>query len=308
MKDERLVSVVIPAFNAERTLRRTVASVLAQTHEHLEIIICDDASTDDTYTVAREINDKRVRVQHNKSNRGAGATRDKVLATAHGDWVAFIDADDAWHARRLEELFKSTNADYDVMVFDDLLLHHHTKTGIHQWRRLRGATAFGTRDGQPIDVVAAAWVSARHFLIKPLIPMAALKETGIRHSDRRFGEDTEFFLRLIAAGFKLRFLPKAYYQYYITPGSASATRNRAKIMRDMLEEVLPLFEGDADMQRALKRKITYRDFTMAIKSGDIRNVARLTSRDPSLISELVRRSFGEVPYQLHRLLHGGMGR
>ena len=72
------VSVVMPVFNGARTLRESVDSVLAQTFRDFELIICNDASTDNTGIILEKFVDERVRVIHNESNLGEGAARDRA--------------------------------------------------------------------------------------------------------------------------------------------------------------------------------------------------------------------------------------
>src|SRR5436305_794933 len=100
-----LVTVVIPAFNAERHIEQAMRSVLAQTHAHLELLVVDDCSTDDTCSrvqaVTRE--DPRAALHMLERNSGGPARpRNVGVSRAHGKFIAFIDADDVWHPRKLE--------------------------------------------------------------------------------------------------------------------------------------------------------------------------------------------------------------
>lgn len=87
------VSVVIPAYNAARTLARTVESVATQEPRPAQIIVVDDGSTDDTLAVARSLEDVQVLDQ---ANAGPSVARNTGLFAATGEWVAFVDADDVW--------------------------------------------------------------------------------------------------------------------------------------------------------------------------------------------------------------------
>jgi len=91
-----LVSVIIPAYNRERTLRRAVESALEQTVQDIEVIVVDDASNDNTAEVAQElvVSDCRVRLIQNTCNRGAQATRNICARAANGVWLNFFDSDD----------------------------------------------------------------------------------------------------------------------------------------------------------------------------------------------------------------------
>jgi glycosyltransferase involved in cell wall biosynthesis len=95
-----LVSVVIPAYNAERTLRAAVASVRAQTVQELELIVVDDGSEDSTAALARSLPKIRVISQ---PNQGVASARNSGLAEARAEWVAFLDADDIWIRDKLRK-------------------------------------------------------------------------------------------------------------------------------------------------------------------------------------------------------------
>jgi glycosyltransferase involved in cell wall biosynthesis len=97
-----LVSVVIPAYNAERFLSETLASVRTQTYRNLEIIIVNDGSTDSTGAIAQQAarDDKRIRLIH-QENLGVARARNRGIAAANGDFIAPIDADDLWDPHNL---------------------------------------------------------------------------------------------------------------------------------------------------------------------------------------------------------------
>ena len=98
------VSVIMPAYNAERYLEQAVASVRAQTITDWELLILDDASTDSTAAVAEACaaSDVRIRFYRNEQNLGSAATRNRALTLARGPWIAFLDSDDLWRADKLE--------------------------------------------------------------------------------------------------------------------------------------------------------------------------------------------------------------
>ena len=88
-----LVSILIPAFNAERWIGDTIRSAIAQTWPRKEIIIVDDGSPDHTVDVARQFSSKEVKVV-TQENQGAAATRNHALSLSHGDYIQWLDADD----------------------------------------------------------------------------------------------------------------------------------------------------------------------------------------------------------------------
>lgn len=96
-----LVSTVIPAYNAARTIRETIESALRQTLADIEVIVVDDGSSDATRERVEEIRDPRVRLVC-QANAGVAAARNTGIAQAGGAWVAFLDSDDIWLEHKLE--------------------------------------------------------------------------------------------------------------------------------------------------------------------------------------------------------------
>jgi glycosyltransferase involved in cell wall biosynthesis len=96
-------SVVIPVYNAAKTLEATVASVLAQTENSFEILLIDDGSSDDSLKTCMELarEDERIRVI-GTSNSGASSTRNLGMLLSAGEFIAFLDADDIWASTKLE--------------------------------------------------------------------------------------------------------------------------------------------------------------------------------------------------------------
>jgi len=99
-----LVSVIIPAYNAERFLRETVASVLAQTYPHFEVIIVEDGAKDGTGALADQLaaEDSRVTAIH-QPNGGVSRARNHGFRRSQGEFVAFLDADDVWEPDNLSQ-------------------------------------------------------------------------------------------------------------------------------------------------------------------------------------------------------------
>jgi glycosyltransferase involved in cell wall biosynthesis len=105
MTGHSLISVIIPCFNAERTVLCTLASVRKQTYQPIEIIAVDDASRDGTLRLLREQEAGGVRVIAQPKNSGAPAARNAAIAVARGEFLAFVDADDEWYPDKLERQF-----------------------------------------------------------------------------------------------------------------------------------------------------------------------------------------------------------
>jgi len=99
-KESKKVSVIIPLYNAEKYIERTLQSVLNQTYQNLEIIIVDDESPDNSVKICQQFNDSRIKIIHQK-NRGLPGARNTGIRHATGEYIAFIDADDIWLPSKL---------------------------------------------------------------------------------------------------------------------------------------------------------------------------------------------------------------
>ena len=117
MKESPLVSVIIPVYNYDRYLAEAAESVTGQTHQHLEIIVVDDGSTDQSGEVARSFADRGVRYCH-QAHAGIGPARNKGVELAQGDFLAFLDADDRWPQEKIERQLRAFDSDPTLeMVF-----------------------------------------------------------------------------------------------------------------------------------------------------------------------------------------------
>ena len=118
MRDENfgLISIIMAAYNAEKTIEQAISSVLKQTYPNFELLVVNDCSTDGTENLVRSIvaKDSRVQLISNEKNSGVSFTRKHGLEEAKGEWIAILDSDDAWAPKKLEkqiDLQEKTNAD-----------------------------------------------------------------------------------------------------------------------------------------------------------------------------------------------------
>lgn len=99
------ITVIMPAYNAEKTVREAVNSVIAQTVKDWELIVIDDGSTDNTVAILTELadSDSRIRFLQNEKNSGVSYTRNRAVTLATGKWIAFLDSDDIWQPQKLQK-------------------------------------------------------------------------------------------------------------------------------------------------------------------------------------------------------------
>ncbi|MCE5221759.1 MAG: glycosyltransferase family 2 protein [Clostridium sp.] len=113
---KNLVSVIIPVYNASKTIEKTIKSVLCQSYTYFEIIIIDDWSTDNSFKIIEELSksDSRIIIYRNQKNLGVAKTRNVGINIAKGEFISFLDSDDIWKCSKLEkqlEYIKQKNAD-----------------------------------------------------------------------------------------------------------------------------------------------------------------------------------------------------
>lgn len=138
MSSKGMVSVVVPFLNAERFLRETVESVMAQTYGNWELLLVDDGSTDAGTRMARSWaaeNDKIFYLEHpGHENRGASSARNLAMQEARGEFIAFLDADDVWLPDKLERQVRLMVEHPEVAVVFGATKYWHS------WSREDGRT------------------------------------------------------------------------------------------------------------------------------------------------------------------------
>jgi glycosyltransferase involved in cell wall biosynthesis len=120
---ESLVSIIIPAYNAERFISETINSVLNQTYTNWELIIINDGSTDKTLDIIQRFSANDNRISYiTKNNSGVSDTRNKGIEAAKGEYIAFLDADDVWMQNNLEKKIEVLKKDPSVdFVYSNMM-------------------------------------------------------------------------------------------------------------------------------------------------------------------------------------------
>ena len=132
--EKPLVSIITPAYNAEKFIIQTIKSVLNQTYENWEMIIIDDCSKDLTYEKIKKYSekDRRIKLLQNVNNKGVAFTRNKAIDIANGKYIAFLDADDLWDNQKLEKQVK-------FMETNKVLLSYTGYRKINEDGKIRGS-------------------------------------------------------------------------------------------------------------------------------------------------------------------------
>ena len=213
------VSVIIPAYNSAETIEATIASVVAQTFTDWEIVVGDDASTDDSAARASAA-DPRVTVVSGERNGGPAAGRNLAVGVAQGELLAFLDADDRWLPEYLEQqvgLYDSsiTGRRRVGIVACDAYVEgtQGERHGTHSQRAgslLEPITLDRLLEGNPIFVSAVA-------------PRSLVVELGAFSTDTWGSEDHDLWIRIVEQGYEVAVNPRPLVIYREAEGSVSAS-------------------------------------------------------------------------------------
>jgi len=238
----RLISVVIPAYNAEVFIERTIRSVQAQTHPELEIIVVDDGSTDGTAALVEALvrEDPRV-VLVPKSNGGVASARNLGLKMARGEFVAFLDADDLFHPDKLERQLSALddNPDCDsafvLPAFIDLQDRIEWYGPRHDAR---------TKFSLPSQLVLHPVGNGSSLLVRRAAAVAVGGyDSSYAAADAGGVEDLDFELKLVARA-PMVMVPHYLLGYRIYSGNMSSNRPRmARAMIAVVERAVERFPG-----------------------------------------------------------------
>jgi glycosyltransferase involved in cell wall biosynthesis len=228
MTGHPLISVIIPCFNAERTILRTLASVCRQTYQPIEIIAVDDASRDGTLQLLREQEAGGVRLIAQPKNGGAPAARNAAVAIARGEFLAFVDADDEWYPDKLErQLRVIANCPGMTMV------------GCRCEVLRPGGTRIAVNTDRAPPAGPKAWRTLlRHSFFVPSTVMAradAVRKIGGFDAGLRAGEDDQDICIRLALEGEVGFVDEVLVTMHELPDSLS----RMHISREH-ETVLPM--------------------------------------------------------------------
>lgn len=119
---EQKISIIIPAYNADKYIAKTLDSALSQTYKNYEIIVVDDNSTDKTYQILNEYSKKHdcLKIFKNEQNQRVAKTRNIAIEKAQGQLIAFLDADDIWMPNKLEKQIEFMNHNNSKFCFSSI--------------------------------------------------------------------------------------------------------------------------------------------------------------------------------------------
>lgn len=253
------VSVVIPAYNAERTLRETVESVLAQTYGDLEVIVVDDGSTDGTKDVISDYVEQGRVSYIRRENGGIAASRNTGLAACTGEYIGLLDHDDLWDENKIErqlEFLTENEADFVFCYTRQLRLDgklHEMPVEMLQYRNIPGELM-------------------RHNIIYTssiLFKRSILDYVGLLDESFRYCEDWDWWLRIASSRAKLVSMPERLVTRRDQPRSFSLIYTGKYMYYEKLY-IKHVGLMERDRRKAFKKNMAnkcYTDAEKLIKAG-----------------------------------------
>jgi glycosyltransferase involved in cell wall biosynthesis len=210
-----IISIIIPAFNAEATIAKTIQSVLDQTFSEFEIIVIDDGSSDSTVDIVYQFNEPRLRVL-SFVNAGLPASRNRGIKNSNSKYIAFLDADDLWTQDKLAEQFKA--------------LENRPQAALaYSWTDYIDENDNFLFSGNYISPQGDVYkeILLKNFLengSNPLIRRDAIEKIGLFDESLTSAEDWEFWVRLASQyEFVCVSVPQILYRQSLRSMSANLT-------------------------------------------------------------------------------------
>ena len=206
-----LVSILIPAYNAERFIGETIRSALAQTWPSKEIIVVDDGSRDGTLEVARRFASRSVQIV-TQENQGAAAARNRALALSQGEYIQWLDADDLLSVRKVER-------QVDALRDGGPRRLASSPWGYFRYRpsKVRLVPTVLWHDLDPLEWLLRKWEHNTHMQTATWLVSRQLSETAGPWDSRLLGDDDgEYFTRVVVRSDGVRFIQDERVYYRIT--------------------------------------------------------------------------------------------
>lgn len=235
---EPLITICIPAYNAERTLLRSVDSVLAQNYEACELVIVDDGSVDGTADMCRDLAARYTNISFvRQKNKGQIEARRKAVSKAKGQWVLFLDSDDELESgslRLLSIAIMETGA--DIVFFDYVVVDFagHAIPKPELFPEAHGLITSVSRDDVLVKFLATRKLNSMcYHIVKTHLVDMAFDDESVTHL--RYGEDVVQNISLYSRAETFAYVKVPLYLYVENESSVTHKVDREKQWADMQE-------------------------------------------------------------------------
>jgi len=289
------ISVVIPTYNHAGYLGEALQSLRSQTREDWEAIVFNNFSEDDTVAVVEAFDDRRILLENFRNNGIIGASRNRAIELARGEFVAFLDSDDLWLPRKLEVCMAHLTPDVGLVGHD-----------LERFGRAGGRIRSG-----PAECARFAPLLLKGSCITP---SAAIVRTDLLRKVGGFSEapelvtaeDYHLWLKLAAAGTKMAFVPEILGRYRVHSGSQSASTLRhmnavSHVVEEFMENPAAAVAKNDPRMRRRRSLIAYGAARSMQSSGAYRDAWPLFGRalglwpfEPKIYAGLAINGIGEL--------------
>lgn len=228
VKQNPLVSIIMPAFNAEHFIRESIDSIQQQTYKNWELWITNDASTDDTQKIVEKyIKDERIHLVNFPVNRGLAVARNAGIEKSNGEYVAFLDSDDLWLPEKLDHQIKF-HRDYPEIGLSFTNFNTFDKTGECDCPRDVGNHKMAS---YPAIDVSSLFYKNTIGILTVMVKKEILDTVGYFDSDFRSVEDHDLWIRIAKVGYKFGYLDEKLALYRLSEGGLSRSLRKYKSQR-----------------------------------------------------------------------------
>lgn len=283
-----LVSVTIPFYNAERTLRRALQSVASLHYRPLEVLLIDDASTDSSPSIAADFakqycsEEFKIKIYTQSTNSGVAAARAMALQKAEGEYITAVDADDYIDPQAISVYISATQSGIIDIV----------AAGVYyEWPRKREAKLLSGPQELQLNNIT---IDSLHFLLtNKLIRTSALRDVRPFTPGQDCWEDLGAISRLLATGASVATLPGAWYHYTQGVKGSLTSADQERVLSHHIAVTLSLQEwlAERDLEAEYEPFLNYLKFIAKVKY--LRNRSQLFSHPISRLREW-RDTFSEV--------------
>ena len=290
------VTFVIAAYNSAGTIRHAIESALAQRHVSIEIVVVDDASSDDTREVVGQFADPRLKLIALERNRGPGGARNAGLEAARGQWIAILDSDDTVDPDRLARMIaRAEKADAQIVVDN---LDVVSRDGSRQRMFSESDLARQSQLTLPAFIASNALFRSEHNYgyMKPVFLRGFLQEHALRFDETlRIGEDYILLASALARGGRCVVEPTAGYIYNVRDGSISRVLRKDHVEAMLVSDQRFLMDNRLNSAaqaaqrvrtRSLREARSFLDLVEHLKRGSLLRALRTAISDPAAVRHL----------------------
>ncbi|MFA6436778.1 MAG: glycosyltransferase family 2 protein [Candidatus Paceibacterota bacterium] len=259
MPKNLLVSIIIPAHNAENYIRRAIESALNQTYKNIEIFVIDDGSTDNTAKIIKSYKDPRI-IYLYQENGGQGKARNYAISKSTGKYITFLDADDIYLPEKVEQeaKFLIANPKYKIAYCD--MLHFYADKPDKFFRK-----KYQYYSGDILEnLLDSVFLNLSTVMISRELWNNVIKSLSER---RYYSEDWEMFLKIAVSGFLFGYVNKDLVKVEVRRDSITRLENQWIVKENAIEifkKILPQIPKGKFDSKQIKKIIKKMEFKLAI--------------------------------------------